>query len=72
MLVDIKVIPKSSRNMIKVEAGRLKVYLTVAPEKGKANQALVELVAEYYKVKKHQVRIVKGAHSALKVVSVEK
>jgi uncharacterized protein (TIGR00251 family) len=72
MLVDIKVIPKSSRNMIKVEAGRLKAYLTVAPEKGKANQALVELVAEYYKVKKHQVRIVKGERSALKVVSVEK
>ncbi|HAJ57745.1 MAG TPA: hypothetical protein DCL35_08315 [Candidatus Omnitrophica bacterium] len=72
MLVDVKVIPKSSRNLIKQEAARLKAYLTVAPEKGKANQALIELIAEHYNVKKSQVRIVKGARSALKVVSIGK
>ncbi len=72
MLIDVKVIPKSSRNLVKDESGRsIKVYLTVAPEKGKANQALVELLAKHYKVRKQCVSIVRGERSALKVVSIE-
>lgn len=70
MLVNVKVIPKSSRNLIKEEASRLKAYVTAPADKGKANQAVVELLAEYYKVKKGLVRIVRGERSHNKTVAV--
>jgi len=38
-----------------VHAGRLKVAVTAAPEKGQANQALVKLLAELLGVKRSQV-----------------
>lgn len=72
MFVDIKVIPKSSRNLVKKEASRLKVYVTASPEKGKANEAVLNLLAIYYHVKKNQVRIVRGAFAALKIIAIER
>ncbi len=72
MRISLKVIPKSSRNLVIEEADRLKVYVSVAPEKGKANEAVLALVAEHFGVKKQRVRLLKGERSALKVVEVEK
>ena len=71
MLIEIKVIPKASRNLVKEEAGRLKVYLTAAPEKNKANKALIDILASHYNVKKNRIRIVKGEHSQNKLAEIE-
>ena len=46
-----------------VHAGRLKVAVTQAPEKGKANQALVKLLAELLDVKRAQVTLLSGESS---------
>lgn len=70
MLINIKVIPKSSRNYIQEEGGLLKAYLTVAPEKGKANKALIEMLACHYRVNKSSIIIVRGARSHQKVIEV--
>lgn len=70
MLIKIKVIPKSSRNQIKEEDGLLKVYLTAPPSKGKANKALIELLASYFHVSKSSIQIVKGTLSHHKTVAV--
>jgi len=43
-----------------VHAGRLKVAVTQAPEKGKANQALVKLLAELLGLKRSQVVLMAG------------
>ena len=71
MLINIKVIPKSSRNLVKQEGDILKVYVNAPAEKGKANEAVVELIAGYFKVKKRQVSIFRGELSARKVVNIE-
>ena len=71
MILEIKVIPKSSRNLIKQEGARLKAYVTAPPEKGKANDALIKLLSIHYKLKKSDVNIIKGGHSSLKVVKIE-
>lgn len=47
-----------------------KVYVTVAPEQGKANKKMIELLAEYFKVSKSQVRIIKGEISRNKIVEI--
>ena len=69
----VKVIPKSSRTEL-VEVlpdGTWKIKLAAAPEKGEANRALLEFLAEKLGVAKTRVRIVSGETSRLKRVRVE-
>ncbi len=72
MKLSLKVIPKSSRNRVVGWVGeRLKVQVTAPPERGKANDAVVELLAEALGLSKKQVRIVAGETSPLKTVEVD-
>ena len=47
-----------------------KVYVTVAPEQGKANKKMIELLSEYFNVSKSQVKILKGEISRNKIVEI--
>ena len=47
-----------------------KVYVTAPPEKGKANKKMIELLSEYFKVPKSQIRILKGEISRNKIVDI--
>ncbi len=47
MKISVKVIPKASKNeIVGWEEDILKVRLTVVPEKGKANEALIALLSK--------------------------
>jgi len=70
MRLDIKVIPKASRRRVLEDNGRLKVYLTSAPDKGKANRELIEILSKKYGVAKSRISIIAGAASRTKVVEV--
>lgn len=70
MRLTVKVIPHAKQNKIVAEADRLKVYLTAPAVEGKANAALVECLAEHYKVKRNQIRVVIGEKSRLKVIEI--
>ena len=48
----------------------LKVKINQPPEDGKANQALIELLATYFKVKKSAIKIIAGAKSTHKIILV--
>lgn len=49
-----------------IHDGRLKIAVTQAPEKGKANQALVKLLAELLEVKRSQIELLAGETSSHK------
>ena len=68
----LKVSPKSSRNEIAgfLEDGTMKLKITAAPEKGKANAEIVAFLADLFAVSKRQVEIVRGETSALKTVVI--
>jgi hypothetical protein len=68
--ISVKVFPRSGRNEVKPSGGVLKVYITAPPAGGKANEALVEALAEYLDVRRSRVRIVKGARSREKTVRI--
>jgi uncharacterized protein (TIGR00251 family) len=51
------------RGVVGEHAGVLKLAVPAPPERGKANQALVELLAELLGVRKSQVELVGGATS---------
>ncbi len=48
------------------QAGALKVLVTQAPEKGKANKAIVALLAEKLDLKKSQIELLAGETSPQK------
>ncbi|HYP06038.1 MAG TPA: DUF167 domain-containing protein [Bryobacteraceae bacterium] len=72
LTLTLKVIPKSSRNELVglMEDGSLKVKITAAPEKGKANAAVCGFLAEFFGVAKKNVEIVRGETSQSKQVMV--
>jgi uncharacterized protein (TIGR00251 family) len=72
LTLTIKVLPKSSRNELVgvLEDGTLKVKITAAPEKGKANAAVCDFLASFFGVPKRNVEIVRGETSHTKQVSV--
>ncbi|MGQ9464877.1 MAG: DUF167 domain-containing protein [bacterium] len=69
-LINIRVIPNSKKDEVIQESGGLKVKITAPPVEGKANKALVELLAEYFNVKKNKIRIIKGEKSKNKVIMI--
>ena len=75
MELDIRVHSRASRNAIEVEGERSElkiiVRVTAAPEGGKANDAVVALLAKRLQVPKSSIRIVRGHKSRDKRVSIE-
>ena len=70
--IEVKVHPKAKRNAIELSDGStIKVSVTAAPERGRANQALVALLAKRLGIPKGAVRLVRGERSRTKVLLVE-
>ena len=69
----VKVIPKSSKTALAgyLPDGTWKIKIAAAPEKGKANRALIEFLAAHLNVAKSRVRITSGATSPLKRIHVD-
>ncbi|MFH1232034.1 MAG: DUF167 domain-containing protein [Planctomycetota bacterium] len=71
MLLNIKVIPRASKNEVKEEStGQYKIYLTAPPIDGKANDALIEILASHFHIAKQQIKIVRGLKSRHKIVEI--
>lgn len=70
-LLKIKVVPGSSRNHIAGWLGEsLKIRVTANPEKGKANDAVVSLLAGTLRIPKQDVTVSVGASSPRKVIKI--
>ncbi|SHG49243.1 hypothetical protein SAMN02745221_00332 [Thermosyntropha lipolytica DSM 11003] len=69
--LNVKVLPRSSRNGIAGEEGEtLKVKLNAPPVDGEANKALTAFLADMLGVPKKDVVIVKGETARHKVVEI--
>ena len=65
----IKAVPGASRTKIAGLLGdRLKVTVAAAPQGGKANKAICQLLAKIFSVAPRDVTVVKGATNPLKTV----
>jgi uncharacterized protein (TIGR00251 family) len=70
--IKVRVQPRSSRNQIEGFVGdTLRLRVSAPPEDGKANQAVIALLAIGLDVAKSSVRIVRGHSSRDKFVSVD-
>jgi len=70
MKIQVKVKPNSRTEDVSREGDRLIVKVKEPPREGKANQAVIRLLAEHFGVPKSQVRILSGFKSKNKVVEV--
>jgi uncharacterized protein (TIGR00251 family) len=68
----VKVKPNSRiEQLAKLEDGSWEARVKAAPVDGKANAALIALVAGHFKVRKAQVSIKSGASGRLKLVQID-
>lgn len=72
MNIDIKVYPNARKSLVKEDQGTLKVYVQAPAEDGRANEAAIALLADYFNVKKRQIQIIKGLKSRVKTVTIGK
>lgn len=72
MYIRVKVQPKSRESGIVdvMEDGTIKVRVKAAPEKGKANKEVIEVLAKEYGVKKSEVEIVGGKVDQIKLIKI--
>jgi uncharacterized protein (TIGR00251 family) len=70
MRITVRVIPRSSKNVLKWEEGILKARITAPPVDGAANEALIVLLAERLGLPKRAISIVRGEKGRQKVVEI--
>ncbi|WP_366919490.1 DUF167 domain-containing protein [Hydrocarboniphaga sp.] len=67
----LKVSPKASRDALTGWRGdTLKISVTAAPERGKASQAVIELLAESLGLPRGSIRVLRGETSQDKIVEI--
>ena len=68
----VRVTPRASRNeIVEVQSdGTVRIHITAPAHEGKANEELIEFLAEIFGVPKSRIDIVAGANGRDKLISV--
>lgn len=67
----VKVNPNTSQKQVQWRGDHLKVNLTAPPEDGKANQQLLELLAEMFDLSTADLELVQGTTDEYKVIRMK-
>jgi hypothetical protein len=70
MTIKVKVIPRAKKEKIEELDGTLRVYIKAPAIEGRANKRLIEIISDYFKVKKYNITIIKGETSREKVLEI--
>jgi len=75
-ILRVKVTPKAKFERIKKEMGAdgavlYKIYVTAAPENGKANKAVIKLLAKALNIAKSNLTITHGQTSRKKTIKIK-
>jgi len=74
-MVYMKIFVKAKTNakinsVEKLSDGRFKVSVTSAPERGKANQAILKLISKFLSIPKSRLKIVSGVIAKNKIIEL--
>lgn len=72
MQIKVKIISRASQNKIISDKNNFKIYITQVPEKGKANQQIINLLAKHFKIAKSNIQILSGLTSSNKIIKILK
>jgi uncharacterized protein (TIGR00251 family) len=70
MKIQVKVKPNSKTEEVSQERDSFTVKVKEPPKEGKANQAVIKLLAEHFGVPQSRVRILSGFRSRNKLIEV--
>ncbi len=76
-IIAVRLTPKASSErigemrMLPSGEEQLTVYVTAVPEDGKANEAMIRLLAKYFNVAPSRLSVVRGATNRNKLVRIE-
>ena len=72
LTLKIRVTPNAKKQAWKVDAeGEIKCYVTVLPQDGKANQAVIKAFSKLLKIPRSHIEIVRGTTSRNKEIAIE-
>ena len=69
-IFNVRVTPHAKQNKVVENGDVLRVYTTVAPENGRANDAVIKLLSEYLGIPKSKIKILRGLTGRDKIVTV--
>ncbi len=73
MRILVNVHPNSKKQRIEKDLlGILHIYITQPPLKGKANKAVIEVLANYFKTKKNSIFLISGIKSKNKIFEIKR
>ena len=68
----MKAKPSAKENsVVKISETEFEVSVKEPPIKGRANIAIIEVLAEYFKISKSQVRIISGFTARKKIIKIK-
>ena len=70
MRIKVKVIPHAKKERIEKGREDFKVYLTEPAQENRANKRLIEVLSEYFKVKKYNISILRCQKHREKIVEI--
>lgn len=69
MLIKVKAFPGANQEkIIKKSEDAFEVYVRAKPIGGSANQAILKLLSDYFKISEKQLKIVKGFRTRNKII----
>jgi len=70
MKIKVRVAPRSSRDEVVKTGDDYLVRVKAQPREGKANDAVIKLLAEYFSVTRSSVRITSGLSGRNKIIEI--
>lgn len=73
MKIFVRVKPKAKEEKVeKIDDINFNVQVRALPEKGKANRAVIRVLAGYFNIGQSNIQIVSGSKSKLKIIEITK
>jgi len=71
MRIHVKVKPNAGRNEVKkISEDFYEVKVSVPPEKGKANERVIELLSKHFRVPKSGINLIMGQKNKEKIIEI--
>lgn len=71
MKISVRVIPRAKQNLVELQPdGSYRVRVTAAPTDGKATEAVIKLLAKFFKCAQSEIKLISGATSRNKIFEI--
>ena len=70
MIIKVKIFPGSRKEEIVKERNSFEIKIKEEPREGKANKAVVSLLANYFNISENKIKLIKGFRTRNKIFKI--